>query len=599
MRYSVESVNVCTASNVSSAVAYRISTTNAGRFTQVLHFDFDSLSSSEPLRLEIVFKIAVEGIHGLWTPFGSSKIGDQATVCWKHELRTAQAGAFPALAFVDRELAPVFLISFMDHASETEWSIGLSQSEECYFVKFSYPDTGYLPRTQWNEIAFYVEEACGHKENIYAAIERFTQFFESKSSNASGKVPAPDSAYLPVFCTWYAAHAAVDRKWAEKSAALAADLGFGQFIQDDGWQHDRFRRVKCVSDLKNWFAWTGDWAPSPKKFPDFADHVAAIQSLGLKYILWWDPYGVGRYSSIYKTLKNHLSAQNWEFEGRRYLCPQDEVVHNHILNTAVRMVSDYGLDGFKVDFIYALDRHICTNDKHQHFASCVSRGVVKTMMEALEAVRKIRPDFNMMHTGGPLWNALSTSLRGVDVPMDADSNLYYLSYFKAFSGGNPLQSDPLFWAKDDSIENAARHLISSVFYVPCLSMDILSMSADRLDLIRRWMAFYRNNLSFFRKSNRRIQNTGPLVTAVSADADDKQVIGVFRNVPVSIQDAGDITILNGSSGSDVYLSSSNARKAELEVYGADFQSVLKSRISMKDITRIDIPGGGYAHLRAC
>ena len=53
----------------------------------------------------------------------------------------------------------------------------------------------------------------------------------------------PDDAWMPVYCTWYAVHAAVEKQWLEEHVDTAAAMGFGTFIVDDGWCFDDMKRV--------------------------------------------------------------------------------------------------------------------------------------------------------------------------------------------------------------------------------------------------------------------------------------------------------------------------------------------------------------------
>ena len=53
----------------------------------------------------------------------------------------------------------------------------------------------------------------------------------------------PEGAWEPVFCTWYAVHAAVTQDWVEKNAEVASRLGFRTLIIDDGWCFDVMKRV--------------------------------------------------------------------------------------------------------------------------------------------------------------------------------------------------------------------------------------------------------------------------------------------------------------------------------------------------------------------
>ncbi|KIF05970.1 hypothetical protein PL81_10150, partial [Streptomyces sp. RSD-27] len=84
-------------------------------------------------------------------------------------------------------------------------------------------------------------------------------------------MPVPEGARTPVYSTWYAFNQDVGAGEVEAQAALAAGLGCGTLILDDGWQEYGHGRG---------YAGLGDWRPDPAAFPDFTAHVARVRALG-------------------------------------------------------------------------------------------------------------------------------------------------------------------------------------------------------------------------------------------------------------------------------------------------------------------------------
>jgi alpha-galactosidase len=574
------------------ALPWSVSRTKTGR-AELLKIKVEVGKSAQPVRVEVKFKVPIAGIHGFWSPYRTCNLHNQTTLAWEHRAGTISGADYPAIAFTDRELGCRLFLGFTEHTAMCGWTLALSQADECYFAKFTYPDAGFLPAREWDKIEFYVEEGGG---KVFDVLRRFSSYCEAHVPGALPRTSPSDWAYDPVFCTWYAVHAAVDRAWTEKTAREAAKMGFGQVIMDDGWQHDEYRRLGGDNvDTSEWFNRMGDWYPSSVKFPDFAGHVEYMHSLGLKYMLWWDPYSVGKLSKTAKTMRAYLRGRRFE-GGRKMLCSQDESVRRHVVDTAVRLVRDYNLDGFKVDYLYSVDREPCENPGHEHFTPATGRAVYATMQEMYGCVKEIKPDFNVMHTGGPFWNAVSTAMRGIDVPFDVDGNIYFLAYIEAASGGLPLQSVPLLWSAKDGVEDIARHLISSAFFVPCVSVDLLTMPESHRALVQRWIDFYNSNKGFFRSCGRTFHNAGPLITGISADSGEKQITGIFRNTPVQVQNRQEILLLNGSSFSDVYITSEKAGTMNMEVFGPDFAPVGVKKIAVTDVAKLNIPAGGFAKL---
>ena len=105
-------------------------------------------------------------------------------------------------------------------------------------------------------------------------------------------MPVLEHAFDPVFCTWTAIHHDVSQEWVQRNARLAADLGFGTWLTDDGWFTDK---AACAD-----YGHAGDWEPCITKFPDFAGHVRAVQEMGLRYVLWVAPFMIGDESGAAK-----------------------------------------------------------------------------------------------------------------------------------------------------------------------------------------------------------------------------------------------------------------------------------------------------------
>ncbi|MFJ1707642.1 hypothetical protein [Kitasatospora sp. NPDC088346] len=105
-------------------------------------------------------------------------------------------------------------------------------------------------------------------------------------------LPPPATARTPGYSTRYAFAGDLRADEVEREAALAAQLGFGRLLLDDGWQS---------AGTGPGYADCGDWRPDPARFPDFAAHVRAVRGLGLHYVAWIAPLLIGERSAAYRT----------------------------------------------------------------------------------------------------------------------------------------------------------------------------------------------------------------------------------------------------------------------------------------------------------
>src|SRR5687768_11075022 len=93
-----------------------------------------------------------------------------------------------------------------------------------------------------------------------------------------------------------------------------------------------------------------DWHPVTSKFPDFKGHVAALQRMGFRYILWVGPFMVGDESEAAR-LHGHLLTDHNERLHYSQLSPWFRESGKVVAELLQRLVNQYGLDGLKIDFI--------------------------------------------------------------------------------------------------------------------------------------------------------------------------------------------------------------------------------------------------------
>ncbi|MDO9543484.1 MAG: alpha-galactosidase [Kiritimatiellia bacterium] len=552
-------------------------------------FEPQWVSQKAARAMEIKFSIPISGIAGFWTPFRSSGFENQNFIKWNHQFTASPQMVFPVIAFVDRELGHKGFIACLRHEEIIAFDLALSQCDEKYVLKIRYPAVGYLPVADWCDLSFYLSGPGAGKAKIFNAIREFMVYYD-KINPPVPKKEIPASAYQPVYCTWYAVHGSPTAAWAEKTAELAAELGFKNFIMDDGWQYEKLQRIDA--NAKEWFAQIDDWRPAKNKFPDFKAHVQKIRAAGLKYILWWNPYAVGRRSKTFPKYRA-LTANKVKEMGCYYYCAQDRRVLKLVARTALRLVRDYQVDGFKVDYLYGLAEKNCVNEKHEHFSAKVGAGMVAGMTKVYRDIKKIRPDFDMCHCGGPVMHSFASSLRGADVPFDPDTNLYFLIYLRCFSSYLPLQSDPLFWPKNASCEEINRHFIVAMFAVPSVSVDLLSLPDKVKRLIKNWLAFYSAYSRVLCFGKLQVENCGPLISALTSRENGIAITAVFRQLPVTLEKCREHIFLNATSQARILVWIKERRvMLKTQVFDAEFCPVDKKNQLAAGINEVAVPAGG-------
>lgn len=413
--------------------------------------------------------IPYAGIAGFWQPQMNRP---RQQLLWDYQFNSSFQCGLPFFSMFSTENINRFSIGFSNAVSTMEFRIRMNQELGCAeltvdfvaqedFVIFI--DT--VPSRTWMEV-----------------LRDYCCFL-----HPSPLVPAPDAAWNPVFCTWYAAHAELDTRWTEENAALAAKLGFGTFIIDDGWCFDEKKRVS-PSTVSTWYEHIGDWEVSMVKFPDFHSHVKRVKEMGLTYMVWVAPFLVGCRSR----LADRVATAGNDPCGFARLDPNDSAGMRLVLNQVLKLAEKYELDGLKVDFIDTLPP--CeVPDAGKYIYNFVRELAEKLRAHNPEALIEFRQNYSTIMTAG-----YATQFRANDTPFDFMENFNRIVQLRLLLGdGVPIHSDPVFWNRNAEEEEIARHLVAALAGVPMASLDLTTLTGTEEAIFRNYLAFYRTHRDFY------------------------------------------------------------------------------------------------------
>ncbi|MBR6587731.1 MAG: alpha-galactosidase [Kiritimatiellae bacterium] len=343
-----------------------------------------------------------------------------------------------------------------------------------------------------------------------------------RNSLSYGKGRYPEAAWKPVYCSWYAVHAALSQDWVERTGEIAAKLGFRTFILDDGWSYDESKRVNPES-IKEWYRDVGKWdAFSLGKFPDFKAHRERMRAFGLKYLVWVSPYFIGIRSSAYTKWKDRLAGQE-PFEGNVLTDVADAEMMESVTEQLVRLLKDADLDGLKIDFLDYIKPSV------EKPRSGFGYGYVRNLMSRLKSVK---PDglFEFRQSyATPLTLELGTQFRAGDVPFEWLCNILRIAQIRlAVGDGVPVHADPIFWSQHETRDNIVRHFMAAMAGVPMVSMDLEKLPGWQKDEIARWMRIYSQRVEPFQKQGRWnvVYRNGSLAYVTSIRGNEALVIVV-------------------------------------------------------------------------
>ena len=436
------------------------------------------IEPTDAKRCELSFCVPISDIQQMWTPdMQTPFIGRK----WWISKASAPQSSMPCIVWFNMAGRNRFFFG----AAALEW--------DCLVESKINQERGVY------EVKFIAAAGSGALKPFDVTLDRravaWTQSVgEWRDSLPYARGTYPAAAWEPAFCTWYAAHAALNAQWVERTAAIAADLGFGTFILDDGWSYDEAKRVSPET-IKTWYRDVGAWdAFSSVKFQDFRRHRERMRELGLNYVVWVAPYFLGTRSAAFRRWGYDKKPDAAVVEGNALTDIENKAMMESVTEQLVRLMRDSKLDGLKIDFL----DYVKPSVDVPHGARALE--YVRDLMNRL---REVKPDgvFEFRQNyATPMTASLATQFRAGDVPFEWQANLLRIAQIRLTMGdGVPIHSDPIYWADSETDDNIARHFMAAMAGVPMLSVDLEQMSSERRAAVRGWMRLYRDKVAPFQR----------------------------------------------------------------------------------------------------
>ena len=469
---------------------------------------------SKPPVLTIEWVVPIIDIHGFYSvppaPEDMAKL-PYFTV----RKQSAAHKSMPYVSLFHRSGENRFALGMLDQLGELNMTATLSEVDCSYHFEWRKTfENSNNPGREWSETLFVSTQPALWTDVLKSYVNIVDRLWPQPL------MPVPEIAFEPVFCTWTAIHHDLNQEWVVETAKIAADLGFGNWITDDGWflENAKF----------GGYDFTGDWQPYQPKFPDFGGQVKAVQALGMRYLLWVSPFMVGQASQAHK----HYSTLLGETVGNlgfRNLLPDYPEVSEIISNLLGDLVTKYGLDGFKLDFIDSLP---------------VGNGVsgekiYQTLSKAIDRLLQYKPDL-LIEFRNSYTNLASRRYanlyRAWDVPLNDTLNRWQVATLRLLATDRAVLLDPVFWHPDDSDENVAVHLISALTSVPMVSIDFKRYPSSHLELIRYWISFYREHLDVLVHGDFKPEFHQGHLPLIRFQDKDTQIVSIFDDCSLTLDE---------------------------------------------------------------
>ncbi len=457
---------------------------------QVYRFDFTLRSKTEqlPPELSIRWDLPLLDTVNCWTTAHGG--GAELPPDWAGKRTCSIADEIPELVFHNREGFNTAAAAFSDAMRESVFHGGIQETDCCLRFLLEIFRKKEAPRTHYHG-AIRIDL----RRRFFADIVRdFSAWYAAFPEYRAMSVPA--AAFEPFYSTWYSYHHDVHDRTVLAECEAAVKLGMQTVIVDSGWDND---------DNTLGAGSCGDWRPSKKRFPDFAAHVRAVHALGMRYMLWFAVPFIGRKSAGFERFRSRYL---FEQTTAGVLDPRFPDVREFLINACRRLMTDYSIDGLKLDFINSFtecpDDPARTGDMGGRDIRTIPEGVDRLMTDLSTAIREIRPDalieFRQCYIG-PAIRKYGNILRAADCPADPEGNRRRIVNLRLTSGNTAVHSDMLEWRSDYSVQNAALQLFGIMFSVPQISVRLEELPEDHRRMLDFLLHFFRRHQSLLVQSD--------------------------------------------------------------------------------------------------
>lgn len=404
----------------------------------------------------------------------------------------------------------------------------------------------------------------------------------------------PDVARSPMYSTWYSYHQSVDAESLLREVEISKDLGYDAIIIDDGWQ---------TLDSQRGYAYTGDW--EPERMPEMKQFVDDAHDRGMNVLLWYAMSLMGERAKAFPQFTGKY-LRYWEGQGAYVLDPRYPEVRDFIIGTYRDAIQEWGVDGFKLDFLgffVPTDSTVLELGDGRDYAS-VSRATDRLMTDVLGELRQVKPDvmieFRQRYIG-PLMRKYGNMFRAGDSPGAGVDNRVRTIDLRHLSGTTAVHSDMFMWHYGEPVEAAALQFLNILFSVPQLSVRLEDIPDDHRQMVTHYTEYWRQNRAVLLDGALEARSPMANYPLISARGETKQIIAVYADMVVSIssqESTDEIDVVNAKPSGRVVID------AEVVLGDYDFvtldalgEVVGRGTVSLGDApVSMDVPPSGLLTL---
>ena len=539
-------------------------------------------ASQEKPRLCIAWERPLKDIQGMWHP--SCRKDRSLRADWDDPFISSLFRSAPVFCFYNEDGRSRLTIALSDGLTEIHHHYGVHEEDGTLRLRIEVPMNAVRSSTHYELLLLRDERDCPYEE----CLRRVSAWWENACGYAP--MPVPEVARLPMYSTWYSYHQQITAEKIEAECALAVQDGYRTVIVDDGWQ---------TSDCSRGYGYCGDWLVAKEKIPDMRAHVARVHALGMKYMLWYNVAFVGEYSAHWHTFQDKLLTRV-EHLHAGVMDPRYPEVRRFLIDTYVRALRDWDLDGFKLDFVDSFTPSSRSGPwKAGMDFALVEDAVYRLMTDVRQALQAVKPEvlieFRQSYIG-PAMRTFSNMLRVNDCPADWLSNRVGMVDLRLLSGDTAVHSDMLMWHREDSVENAARQVLNVLFAVPQISVPLADVPSEHRQMLRFYMAFMARHRQLL-QAPIFAQAPHMLYPLVRTRLGEEEAVAVYeRDKVIEPARVKCSYLFNATSDDALFLRCGEGDRWDAKVCSCLGEEEGTLALAGEGIVRLPVPPGGFALL---
>ena len=540
-----------------------------------------------PPKFSVKWFMSQRDIHHVWSA-DSTHYG----IPWGKPFCAELSSWMPLYSFLDANDHSRMTVSCSESCRKTEFRAPISEKKMGFDCSFSFFTVPEAPMKEYT-----VEIRIDSRNVFYGdAIGDATDWM----CRAAGISPmaVPESAFDPLYSTWYTFHQDVSDALVEEECALAAELGMRTLITDDGWQIDQ----PIGKRTEVGYMFCGDWKAG-RNFTDMAAHVRRVHALGFKYMLWYSVPFIGEKSANFSRFRGKLFPEENSCWGGWILDPRFPEVRDFLVNTYEKAVREWDLDGLKLDFIGRFklkgeDPAIKDNYAGRDIKS-IPLAVERLLTDVMARLKALKPDilieFRQPYIG-PCIRKFGNMIRATDCPLSMVENRTRIARLRLTSGKTAVHADMLEWRADETPESAARCIINSLFGVVQYSVRLKTLPELHRRMLAHWIRFSQEHREALLKGKFRPHYPASDYPLLEGESATERVFGVYQENLVVDVGAPDrqVVVVNGAFTDSVVLvlPSAPSRAEAFDTFG----SSVSLQSLQAGVNRVNLPKSGYLRL---